>query len=179
MTQEPQPEVPGVEVVDAHLARVVLSADARIRLRDALDVLQQRGLDALFERYPDLDDGSGEEPSPVELLTEIGHESETIIWLDWKGEGADWICEQVEEACVKLGLQTPSWGDERHDGTHFAAEELLGKVDAALQRVGQRLLLIDLGTDSYEFVPVTAADYAGLRGASGDDYEIFGVEDLR
>ncbi|WP_293698421.1 hypothetical protein [uncultured Agrococcus sp.] len=111
------------------------------------------------------------------LITGIGQDLGTIIWLDWKGDEAAWVNEQIERACVALKLRPPAWGDERRDSEPRMASDLVRAADAALRRVGQRLLLIDLDSDSYQVVPVSAADFSALHGTSGDGYELKSVED--
>ncbi|HIY65596.1 MAG TPA: hypothetical protein H9830_04895, partial [Candidatus Agrococcus pullicola] len=90
--QQPEPKDEGVvEDQGAEhnlLERSVLPPEGIVRLQDARNVLAGQGPEALFQRYPAFDNGFGDTPTEGMLITEIGQEFDTVIWLDWKGDDA-------------------------------------------------------------------------------------------
>lgn len=166
------------------LAEIVLDDESRARWREVTAELAELGPEAFGEKYPDLDDPFEDDgPSAIQLLLSVGQEAGTIVWLDWSGEeylGA--IRAALTRACARLGLPAPAWDDETesrildHLGDRLERggllPPLLVSIDEQLAARGMRLLLIDIDSDSYQLVPVTADLFARVVGGEGEGFTL-------
>jgi len=171
------------------LAALVLTEGAR-RIRDeATAYLADAGPHAFGERYPDLADPFDDEgPSPIQLLTALGQHPypRTIGWCDWAGEDEPGqVRSFIEVACRNLGLRAPRWDDRTEERVVESLGQdvlrgdyppaLLKDVDAQLAAVGLRLLVIDTGSDTYLFAPVSTSQLSRLDGVEGEGFALRGA----
>lgn len=166
------------------LASVALDAAGRQRLAQVVAELDELGPEEFGERYPDLDDPFEEEgPSPVQLLVGVATEAGTMVTLDWSGEESPGATrEALTAACGLLDVTAPEWDPEtetrvvgslgpdaqRGDGM----PQLFVALDAQLTAVGSRLLLVDIESDSFQLVPVTADAFERLVGTEGEEFAL-------
>ncbi len=174
------------------LAAVALNEQGRRILAEASAHLARVGPEQFGGQYPDLaDDFSDDAPSPIMLLLGVGQAPYpvTIGWCDWSGEDdPGQVRYFVDTACRHLGLTPPVWDSGTEDrviselaagikaGVYVPA--LLSDIDAQLRAAGLRLLMIDTDSDTYHFVPVTAAAFGILDGTEGDGYTLGSVASL-
>ncbi len=139
------------------------------------------------QRYRQLVEDLSDDPSDSEIVVAIGERGGTIGWVDWSGEDDEHqVQDMVVEACEKLGLPDPGIPDDITDhvlqrlGTTIQRGDyipaLLEAIDTQLAAAGLRLVLIDLDTDTYHFVPVTAEAFASLVGRQGGGYRLQGID---
>lgn len=175
------------------LARVVLTPEAQRLLRPLIREADELGEEQFEERHPDLRDvlGAGTGPETA-LLAALGQDPYplTVPACDWSGEDdTAQIRTGLDTACRNLGLTPPVFdedteerviqaigGEEAQRGDYVPA--LLRDLDAQLRAVDLRVLLIDVDSDTYEFAPVSASDFARLDGTVTEQYRLHGVDEL-
>lgn len=162
------------------LAEVVLSADGNRKRTEATACLADAGAAAFRGLHPEFDDGfSDDEPRAIDLLIGAGQHPYpvSIGWCDASGEDdPGQIRNFVKEACRVLGLTAPTWDEGDADAEGDDPAGLLRAADHALATVGQRLLMIDLDSDTYLFAPVAEDDLARLDGEEGEGFVLSDVE---
>lgn len=177
---EPDPATPSEPTTPtlADLAGLVLSEEGRREHAAAANHLATEGPDSFFERYPHYDDGfSDDGPEPVDLLLAVGTEAATVGTCEARYEDSPGhVQHQVQRACERLGLPSPSFeGIQVNDGGD-AVSARLREADEALRRVGLRLLFVDPDSDMYYFSPVTAEQFARFVDTSGEGFDLRGVD---
>lgn len=170
----------------ARLAAVALNDEGRRIAEQACADLESLGYDAWIERYDQLAEDASDEPSEAEILVVVGQQHDSIGRVDWSGEDDDHqVQDMVTQACAGLGLATPAIPDDISDqvvsgldspqrGDYIPA--LLRAIDDHLAAAGMRLLIIDLDSDMYNFVPVTADTFAAFVGHTGEGFSLRAVD---
>lgn len=169
------------------LAGVALNEKGRTTVERLCADLASLGRDEWAEQYAWLATDLSPDPSEAEILVAIGTRQATIGLVDWAGEDDDHQVEDmVANACRELGLVAPSIPDDIGDqvvqqlgpaaqrGDYVPA--LLRAIDDRLLATGLRLLLINLSSDTYFFVPVTADSFSAVLGYTGHGYCLEGVD---
>lgn len=163
------------------LAAVVLGEEGRRVFAQARADHAELDDDAFDDRHPALGQALIDDaPVDIALLVAAGQHPYpwTIGWCDWSGEDeVGQVRDFVDTACRNLGLRPPEWDDNTEErviaglgsdgrrGDYPPA--LLRDIDAQLRTAGLRLLMIDRDTDTFQFAPVTRADFERLDGVTG------------
>ena len=176
-----QDSPPAASLSIDELANAVLGSAGRELFDDARRYLEANGPDAFAARFPDMDNAvSGDGPTDIQLLLSAGlsPHARTIGWCDWSGEDdPGQVLDFVEQSCRTLWQSVPFWPAATVAGGDPVVSAL-HRADEGLSRAGQRLLLIDDDSDTYNFVPVKQSVFAALVNRAGDGFRLVGVDRL-
>jgi len=169
------------------LAGVALNEKGRTTAERICADLAALGREEWAEQYAWLAEELSPESCEAEILVELGRRQHTVGWVDWAGEDDDHQVEQlVIRACGERGLVPPSLPPDLTErvlqalaaapqrGDYVPA--LLRAVDDHLAAAGLRLLLINLDSDTYFFVPVTVDTFRSVVGHNGPGYRLDAVD---